>query len=82
MAQPESAYDAGDLRSIPRLGRSPGEGNGNPFCPENSVDRGAWRATVRGLQRVGHSLATEQQQSMFISKVPVYQGTIAFPVFL
>ena len=41
---------AGDL--IPGLGRSPGEGNGNPFqysCLENSMDRGAWRATVHGI---------------------------------
>ena len=40
-----SAYNAGDLGSIPGLGRSPGEGNGNPLqysCLENSVDGGAW----------------------------------------
>ena len=40
-----SAYNAGDPGSIPGLGRSPGEGNGNPlqyFCVENSMDRGAW----------------------------------------
>ena len=45
----ESAYNAGDLCSIPGLGRSPGEGNGNPLqysCLENSMDRGAWWATV------------------------------------
>ena len=44
-----SAYRAGDLGSIPGLGRSPGEGNGNPLqysCLENPVDRGAWQATV------------------------------------
>ena len=44
-----SAYNAGDLGSIPGLGRSPGEGNGNPFqysCLENPLDRGAWWATV------------------------------------
>ena len=43
-----SAYNAGDPGSIPVLGRSPGEGNGNPVqysCLENSVDRGAWQAT-------------------------------------
>ena len=41
----ESAYNAGDLGSIPGLGRSPGEGNGKQFqysCMENSMDRGAW----------------------------------------
>ena len=40
-----SAYNAGDLGSIPGLGRSPGEGNGNPpqsSCLENSMDGGAW----------------------------------------
>ena len=45
----ESACKAGDPGSIPGLGRSSGEGNGNPFqysCLENSMDRGAWRATV------------------------------------
>ena len=46
----ESACSAGDLGSIPGLGRSPGEGNGNPlqyFCPENSMDRG----TVYGVAK-------------------------------
>ena len=45
----ESACKAGDPGSIPGLGRSSGEGNGNPLqysCLENSMDRGAWRATV------------------------------------
>ena len=40
-----SAYNAGDLGLIPGLGRSPGEGNGNPLqysCLENLMDRGAW----------------------------------------
>ena len=54
---------AGDLASIPGLGRSPGEGNGNPLqysCLENPVDRGAWQATVHvGLKRVRHDLATK-----------------------
>ena len=48
----ESACHARDLGLIPGLGRSPGEGNGNPLqysCLENSMDRGAWRATVRGV---------------------------------
>ena len=41
--------NAGDVGSIPGLGRSPGEGNGSPLqysCLENPIDRGAWRATV------------------------------------
>jgi len=40
-----SVYNAGDLGSIPGLGRSPGEGNGSPlqdYCLENPMDRGAW----------------------------------------
>ena len=57
----ESACNAGDPGSIPGLGRSPGEGNGNPVqysCLENPVNKGAWQATVHQLQTVGHSLAT------------------------
>ena len=56
----ESACSAGDDRtpgSIPGSGRSPGEGNGNPLqysCLENPIDRGAWRAMVHGVARVGH----------------------------
>ena len=50
----ESACYAGDKSSIPGLGRSLGEGNGNPFqypCLENPVDRGAWRAVVYGVTK-------------------------------
>jgi len=49
-----SACNAGDPGLIPGLGRSPGEGNGNPLqypCLENPMDRGAWRATVLGLAK-------------------------------
>ena len=52
----------GDEGSIPGLGRSPGEGNGNPLqysCLKNPLDRGAWQATVHGLIRVRPSLATK-----------------------
>ena len=45
----ESAWNAGDLGSIPGLGRSPGEGHGNPLqypCLENPMDRGARQAAV------------------------------------
>ena len=44
--------DVRDTSSILELGRSPGEGNGNPLqysCLENPTDRGAWRATVQGI---------------------------------
>ena len=58
-ADKESAHHVGDLGLIPGSGRSPGKGHGNPFqysCLENSMDRGAWQATVMGSQRVGHNL--------------------------
>ena len=49
-----SACNAGDLGSIPGLGRSPGKGNGNPLqysCLENPTDGGAWWATVHGVAK-------------------------------
>ena len=49
-----SAYNEGDLGSIPGSGRSPGGGNGNPLqypCLENPKDRGAWWATVHGVAK-------------------------------
>ena len=54
-----SACNAGDLGSIPGLGRSSGGGNGNPlqyYCLENPMDGGAWWATVH---RVAESDTTE-----------------------
>ena len=59
---PDNAGDARDSGSIPESGGSPGVGNGNPlqhFCLENPMDRGAWWATVQGVSRVGHDLATK-----------------------
>ena len=54
----ESACDAGNMGSIPGLGRSPGEGNGNALqysCLGNPLDRGAWHGLQSmWLQRVGH----------------------------
>ena len=50
----ESACNAGDLGLIPGLGRSPGEGNGDPFqyfCMENSMDRGTWWTTVNEVAK-------------------------------
>ena len=50
----EFACNVGDLGSIPGLGRSPAERNGNPLqysCLENSKDRGAWWATVHGVTK-------------------------------
>ena len=50
----KSARNVGDLGLIPGLGRSPGEGNGNPVpysCLENPMDRGTWWATVHGISK-------------------------------
>ena len=50
----QSACSAGDLGLILGLGRSLGEGNGNPLqlsCLENPMDRGAWWATVHGVAK-------------------------------
>ena len=54
MVKKKSVCSAGDLALIPGLGRSPGEGNGNALqysCLENSMDRGAWPATVHGVAK-------------------------------
>ena len=51
---PANAGDIRDAGSIPGLGRSPGDGNGNPLqysCLENPVDREAWRATVHRVAK-------------------------------
>ena len=55
----EPACNAGDPGLIPGLGRSPGEGNGNPLqysCPENLMEPAG---LVQGVGRVGHDLVTE-----------------------
>ena len=49
---PANAGDARDVSSVPGLGRSSGVGSGNPLqysCLENSMDRGAWQATVHAV---------------------------------
>ena len=63
----EYACNAGDLGSIPGLGRLPGEGNGNPLqysCLENPMDRGVWQAIVPGVARVGHDLVTQESERL------------------
>ena len=62
----EFTCNVGDLGSIPGLGRSPGEGNGNPLQYsglENSMDRGAWQATVHGGLKQSD---TTERLSLFI----------------
>jgi len=63
--------NAGDTGSVPGSGRSPGEGHGNPLqysCLGNPMHRGAWQATVYGVTRVRHNLATKQQQQKYTLK--------------
>ena len=58
---PDKAGDPGDSGSIPGLGRSPGQGNGNPLQYSylgNPVDRGAWRATVLRAAKSRTGLST------------------------
>ena len=53
LSSKESACNAEDTDSVARMGRSPGRGNGNPLqytCLGNFMDRGAWWATVHGMQ--------------------------------
>ena len=67
----ESACNAGDLGSNPGSGRSSGEGNGNPLqysCLENPMHTGTWQATVHGVTRVRHDLATKPATMLKILK--------------
>ena len=51
---PTDAGDTGDVGSVPVLGRSPEEGNGNPLqysCLGNPIDRGSWWAAVHGVAK-------------------------------
>ena len=64
-----SAYNVGDPGSISGLGRSFGEGNGNPLqysCLENTMDRQPGMLQSMGLQRIGHNLATKQQLILYL----------------
>ena len=64
---PANAEDARDTGSIPGMGRSPGEGNSNPFQDSflgNPMDRGAWWATVHRITRVRHDIVTKQHQPL------------------
>ena len=73
----ESDCNAGDPGSIPGLGRYPGEGNGNPLqysCLENPMDREAWWATVNGITRVGHNLATKLPPPRTYGYLIFYKG--------
>ena len=78
-----SAGDARDLGLIPGLGRSPGEGNGNPLqysCLGNPMDKGAWRAALYRVEK--ESDTTEQLNThtyIYLgSKIYVYICTLTF----
>ena len=79
--------DAGGMGLIPGSGRSPGEGNGDPFqysCLANPMDRGTWWARVHGVAKSRTQLREEQQNStatraeliMDISELPKLRKVI------
>ena len=66
------------MGSVPWLGRSLGEGNGNPLQYSylgNPMDRGAWWAIVRGVPRVGHDLATKSRPQCNMITPPALVNT-------
>ena len=70
-----SVYNVGDLGLSPGLGRSPGEGNGNPlqyYCLENPMDRGAWQAAVYWVAKS----RTRLSDFIFIDNIRVLVETI------
>ena len=67
----ESTCNAGDRGSIPGLGRSPGEGHGNPpqcSCLESPMDRGAWHVAVHRVAGSDTTEVTKQQQHVLTLK--------------
>ena len=75
-----SACNAGDLGSVPGLGRSPGEGNGNPLlysCLENPMDRGAWWATVPGVAK-SRARLSDLTFTLLWSNILTYLGSHYF----
>ena len=68
----ETACNVGDPGSIPGLGKSPGEGHGNPLqysCLENPMDRGAWWSTVRGVTKSWTQLSDFSYKNQNIQEV-------------
>ena len=68
---------AGDANLIPGSGRPPGEGNGNPLqysCLGKPMDRSLLGYSPWGLQRVGHDLATKQQQQRIDKQKQIKMG--------
>ena len=66
--------NAGDLNSIPGLGRSSGEGNGHPLqysCLENSMERQAWWAAVHGITKSWTQQWLQHSLALYLLWVPV-----------
>ena len=73
----ESAFQTGDVGSIPGSGRSPIEGNGNPLkysCLENPLDRVTWHATVHGVAK------SQTELSMHARVSEVYTGNTTLQI--
>ena len=67
------------------LGRSPGEGNGNPLqysCLKNAMDTGAWQAIVHGVRRIGHNLVTKTTTTKITSLGNRDNFTSSFPIWM
>ena len=67
----ESTCNAGDLPSVPGLGRSPGGGNGNPLqfsCLRNPMDRGAWQATACGVTKSQARLTEHTHNGLYMTR--------------
>ena len=82
----DTPANAGDMGLIPRLGRSPGGGNGSPLqysCLENPIDRGAWPARVHGVSKIQTRLSNwacmqDQPRGLLCLPVPT---TFPYPWF-
>ena len=69
--------NAGDMGSIPGLGRCPAERDGSPFqysCLSNPLDRGDWWARLWGCKIARQNVAAKQQQNYFAEKCPSSQS--------
>ena len=69
-----SAWNVGDPGSIPGLGRSLGEGNGNPLrysCLENPMEGGAWEATVHGVTKSRTQLSMVGKSCLLTSELTI-----------
>ena len=69
---PANAEDTGDEGSVPGLGRSPGEGNGNPLqysCLGNPMDRRAWRAAVHRVAKSQTQLSDQATTKTFLFEI-------------